>query len=118
MRGWALLMMSLQLCILCSGLYACGGGVIKRVDEEASLPPPPVKRGYLDLPSGPSQTRIYLNDRYIGRYSDYPRNIILVPIGKHRLRLVAAGYATIYAEIKIKRDHPTRLTRPLIPLIK
>ena len=68
------LIKSLRWGLYCSTLLAlglsmytlgCGGGVIQRIDEQANVPPPaPSNKGFLELPQGPKNTRIYLNDRY------------------------------------------------------
>lgn len=95
-------------------LSSCSGSVIQRIDEAPTLPPPPKQKGYLALPPGPKETRIYLDHRYIGRYQDYPREMILLPVGAHLLRLSAKGFATVYAKVMIRRNQPARLTNPLI----
>ena len=98
---------------LWSLFWGCGGGVIQRVDQ-GSLPPPPSKKGFLQLPPGPPHTKIYLDDRFIGRYTDYPREMILLPIGPHLLKLSASDHATIYARVNISSSRPFRFKRSLI----
>lgn len=95
----------------------CGGGVIQRIDEQAKVPPPaPTNKGFLELPQGPKNTRIYLNDRYIGRYSDYPRTMILLPKGSHRIKLLAPNYAPFYMEVVISPHRPLRVKSALLSL--
>ena len=106
----------LYLIGLSSLILSCSGSVIKRVDAPPTLPPPPVKRGYLSLPPGPAHARIYLDDRYIGCYRDYPRETILMSEGEHLLRVSADGYAHLYVEVRISRAQPVELSRPLIAL--
>ena len=100
--------------LLISLCYGCGGGVIQRVDQKSGLPPPPPRKGFLQLPQGPSVTKIYLDGRYIGRYKDYPRSAILLPIGLHRLKLTAKDYANLYIEVDISSDQTTIIKGKLI----
>ena len=95
----------------------CGGGVVQRIDGTVdSLPPAPPNQGFIELPQGPKMTRIYLDDRYIGRYSDYPRTMILIAKGKHRIKLLAPGYAPFYMEVIISPHKPVRVKTPLLSL--
>lgn len=103
--------LSVFLISLC---YSCGGGVIQRVDQEGRLPPPPPRKGFLQLPQGPSTTQIYLDDHYIGQYKDYPRSAILLPIGPHRLKLTSQDHANLYIEVDISSDQPTVIKGKMI----
>lgn len=104
----------LSVIFICS---SCGGGVIQRIDKETEqLPPAPPNQGFIELPHGPETTRIYLDDRYIGRYADYPRSTILLAKGKHRIKLLAPGYAPFYMEIVISPHKPVRVKTPLFSL--
>ena len=100
-----------------TSLLGCGGGMIQRIDGTVdSLPPAPRNQGFIELPQGPEMTRIYLDDRYIGRYSDYPRTMILIAKGKHRIKLLAPGYAPFYMEVIISPHKPVRVKTPLFSL--
>ena len=112
------LFMSLGLTLVESmSFLGCGGGVIQRIDGTANhLPLAPLNQGFIELPQGPETTCIYLNDRYIGQYSDYPRSMILIPKGKHRIKLLAPGFAPFYMEVMISPRKPVRVKASLLSL--
>ena len=116
-RWYRLYWFTLLVLVLSMYTLGCGGGVIQRIDEQAKVPPPaPPNKGFLELPQGPKNTRIYLNDRYIGRYSDYPRTMILLPKGSHRIKLLAPNYAPFYMEVLISPQKPIRVKSALLSL--
>lgn len=94
----------------------CSGGVVQRVDDPKRLPPPPPRQGFLKLPSGPDDARIYIDGAFRGRLSDYPRGAMLLPIGMRRLKLTALGYAPIYAIVQISSNEPVTLGGALLSL--
>ena len=106
----------LSAIIMCVTLSSCSGGVVQRIDDPDRLPAPPPRQGFLKLPQGPDRARIYIDERFMGCFSDYPRNTILLPVGMHRIHIKASGYATIYAQIKISSDRPVSLTGSLLQL--
>lgn len=98
--------LSILFGLLITVMFACGGGMIQRIDHQGGLPPPPPKQGFLTLPQGPPNTIIYLDERCIGRYRDYPKKALLLPTGSHRVRLSAKDHANLYLEVKISSDKP------------
>ena len=97
-------------------LSGCSGGVVQRLDDPKRLPPPPRRQGFLRLPEGPNVARIYVDDRFMGRFADYPRRTLLLPVGRHRIQLKARGYLTIYAVVKISSNRPVNLESALLSL--
>ena len=108
------LSLALPLFSMMSG--GCSGGVVQRVDDPKRLPPPPPRQGFLRLPRGPDSTRIYIDERFMGRFVDYPRRALLLPVGDHRVQLRASGYATVYALITISSHQPIELDGSLLRL--
>ena len=102
--------------MMCMTFMSCSGGVVRRINDPHRLPPPPLRQGFLKLPQGPVHTRIYVDERFMGHFSDYPRDTILLPIGPHRIQIKASGYATIYAQVTISSDRPVTLAGSLLPL--
>ena len=105
--------LSIILSLMVSG---CGGGVVQRIDDPKRLPPAPPRQGFLRLPQGPQTARIYINERYMGRFIDYPRRALLLPAGRHRVRIKATGHATVYAHINISPSRPVELKGALLRL--
>ena len=97
-------------------LISCSGGVVQRIDDPERLPPAPPRRGFLKLPDGPAEAKIYINGVFKGRFSDYPRRAMLLPSGALRVRLSAPGHATVYAEVEISSLRPVELNGELIRL--
>jgi hypothetical protein len=104
--GKSPLSLSILFGLLITVMFACGGGMIQRIDHQGGLPSPPPKQGFLTLPQGPPNTIIYFDERCIGRYRDYPKKSILLPVGLHRVKLSAKDHANIYLEVKISSDRP------------
>ena len=97
-------------------MAGCSSSVVQRIDDPDRLPLPPPKRGFLKLPQGPDTARIYIDEKFMGRFVDYPRRTLLLPIGIHRVQLTAHGYSTIYARIKVSSDTPVTLEGRLLRL--
>jgi hypothetical protein len=97
-------------------LSGCSGGVVQRLDDPKRLPLPPRQQGFLRLPEGPKMARIYVDERFMGRFADYPRRTLLLPAGRHRIQLKARGYLTIYAIVKISSNRPVNLEGALLSL--
>lgn len=103
------------LCAMAFSLISCSRDMVKRVDDPDVLPVPPRSKGFLRLPQAPQQAKIYLDDRFVGRYQDYPRKVILIPIGWHTLMIKAHQMSPIYAEVRITPEEPVTLPGELIP---
>ena len=110
------LTLSLVLSLLSVTSNGCSGGVVHRVDDPKRLPTPPLRQGFLRLPRGPDSTRIYIDERFMGRFVDYPRRALLLPTGDHRVQLRASGYATVYALITVSSHQPVELDGSLLRL--
>ena len=93
------------------GLLACGGGVIRHVDD---LPPPPRKTGFLVFKQMQPKVRIYLNHRFKGQVQHYPKKAMLVEMGTYQLEFRLKGYASSYHTIQIRSHSPTLIKKSLI----
>ena len=95
---------------------SCGGGIVQRIDDPNYLPPAPPKQGFLRLPDGPDDARIYIDGVFRGRLSHYSRGAMLLAVGAHRVKMTAAGYTPIYALVKISTLKPAELTGSMLSL--
>ena len=95
---------------------SCGGGVIQRIDDPNYLPPAPPKQGFLRLPDGPDDARIYIDGVFRGRLSHYSRGAMLLAVGAHRVKITAAGHTPIYALVKVSTLRPAELTGSMLSL--
>ncbi len=88
----------MRLALAFALLSGCGGGVIQRVD---ALPPAPPGEGYLQLECEPKEVDIYIDGAYRGRVTGYPRGVLRLSAGEHRVTLRKAGYYPQYTVVHL-----------------
>lgn len=78
-------------------LSACGGGVIRRVDE---LPRPPPGQAFLQIRCEPGDVAVHVDDRYAGQLDGYREGVLRVAPGPHRLTLRKPGHYPWHGEFE------------------
>lgn len=97
-----------------AGVLGCsGGGVIQTRGE---LPPPPPGTGFVQITCLPKTADIYVDGRYRGRLDGYPRGVLRLTAGQHRIKLAQRGFLPEYALVEVG-DRARTVRTWLVPSI-
>ncbi len=74
------------------------------------------QKGYLNLQIEPSNSSIYIDNKYIGNYDEIKKanNKISLPAGKHTIEILSPSYLPYSSEFTINENEDTSLTISLI----
>ncbi len=85
--------------LLCT---ACGGGVVRRLDDP---PPLPEAKRAVQISVVPHDAEVFVDDEYLGTLDRYREQWLALGLGPLRLKVARSGYYPWYFVVPAGRDN-------------